>query len=130
MSAPRAVARIALGSALAFAGIAHLTTARREFRAQVPDFVPLDPDTTVVASGIAEITLGSALIASPRRWRRAGGRLAAAFFVPIFPGTLSCWSYQRDPFGLASDAKRFGRLFFQPVLIAWALFATRGSRRR
>lgn len=130
MSTPRAVARIALGSALAFAGIAHLTTARREFRAQVPDFVPLDPDTTVVASGIAEITLGSALIASPRRWRRAVGRLAAAFFVLIFPGNLSQWIHQRDAFGLDTDAKRFGRLFFQPVLIAWALFATRGSRRR
>ncbi len=33
-------ARIALGAGLVFAGIAHLTFKRKEFQAQVPDWVP------------------------------------------------------------------------------------------
>ena len=34
-SAPRTVGRLALGGALAFAGISHLTVSRQEFQAQV-----------------------------------------------------------------------------------------------
>ena len=45
------VGRIALGAAMMFAGIGHLTFARRDFQAQVPEFVPLPPDVTVLASG-------------------------------------------------------------------------------
>ena len=33
-------------------------------------------------------------------------------------------------FGLDTDAKRFGRLFFQPVLIALSLWCTNALRRR
>lgn len=55
-------ARIVLGSFLTFAGISHLTFARQEFQAQVPRFVPLDPDLTVVLSGVAEIGLGLSLL--------------------------------------------------------------------
>src|SRR5690606_8421736 len=55
-------ARIALGAFLGFAGVSHLTFAREEFRAQVPDFVPLDPDLTVILSGVAEIGLGLSLL--------------------------------------------------------------------
>lgn len=29
-----------------------------------------------------------------------------------------------DAFGLTSDTARFVRLFFQPVLVAWALWST------
>ncbi|TPX00563.1 DoxX family membrane protein, partial [Schumannella luteola] len=83
MSTARTLARIALGGALVFAGITHLTVARQEFQAQVPDWVPLDPDTTVVASGVAEITLGTALAASPRGIRPWVGAAASAFFVAI-----------------------------------------------
>lgn len=119
----RAIVRVLLGAALVFAGIGHLTFARTEFQAQVPDFVPLDPDVTVVASGIVEIVLGSALIAV-RRYRVLVGCVAAAFFVAVFPGNIAQWTEGRDGFGLDSDAARFGRLFFQPVLIAVALWST------
>lgn len=119
--------KVLLGSALVFAGASHLTFARKEFQAQVPDFVPLDADTTVVASGIAEITLGTALVVSQGKRARTIGALAAAFFVAIFPGNIAQYVHKRDGFGLDSDAKRFGRLFFQPVLVAAALWATRGK---
>lgn len=122
-TAPRRVARITLGLALVFAGISHLTTAREEFQAQVPGWFPVDEDVTVLASGAVEIALGSSLVVLSRR-RVAVGLVAAAFFVVIFPGNIGQWLEHKDGFGLDTDAKRFGRLFFQPVLVAWALWST------
>lgn len=128
--AARTIVRIALGSLLAFAGTAHLTIARDEFQAQVPDWVPLDPDTTVVASGVAEIGLGAALLVA-RKHRGLVGVIAALFFVAVFPGNISQWVNGRDGFGLDTDTKRFVRLFFQPVLVWAAIWSTRrGWRRR
>jgi uncharacterized membrane protein len=124
----RSFFRVLLGLALVVAGTSHLTFARKEFTAQVPEFVPLDDDTTVLASGVAEITLGSALVLAPKPARRFVGSVAALFFTVIFPGNLSQWVNRRDAFGLDSDEKRFIRLFGHPVLIALALWSTRGRR--
>jgi uncharacterized membrane protein len=55
-------ARIALGLMLVTAGISHLTFAREAFKAQVPPWIPIDPDTVVLQSGAVEISLGAALI--------------------------------------------------------------------
>lgn len=126
---PRTIGRIFLGSALVFAGVSHLTFAREEFQAQVPDFVPLDPDVTVLASGVVEIGLGAALLVARKR-RGLVGIVAALFFVAVFPGNIAQWVEHRDAFGLDTDMKRFVRLFFQPVLIALALWSTRSPRRR
>ena len=79
----RLATRIALGGALVFAGVSHLTFARQEFRAQVPPWLPIDEEVVVVASGVVEI-----------------------------------------------DAKRLGRLPFQAVLIAGALWSTAAWRDR
>jgi uncharacterized membrane protein len=49
----------------------------------------------------------------------------AAFFVAVFPGNLAQFANQRSAFGLDTDAKRFIRLLFQPILVVWALWATR-----
>ncbi|WP_404311563.1 hypothetical protein LG314_09375 [Agrococcus terreus] len=53
------------------------------------------------------------------------GKVAAAFFAAVFPGNVSQWVHRRSAFGLDTDERRFGRLFLQPVLVAWALWATR-----
>ena len=127
-SAARTIGRVFLGSALVFAGVSHLTFARREFQAQVPESVPLDPDVTVLASGAVEIGLGSALLFARRR-RRTVGTIAALFFVAVFPGNLAQWMHHRDGFGLDTEMKRFVRLFFQPALVALALWSTRSARR-
>ena len=119
----RTVARIALGAALLFAGVSHLTVARTEFRAQVPAWVPLDEDFVVLASGVVEIALGAGLVALPR-YRVLVGCLTAAFFVAVFPGNVSQWLTQTDAFGLDTDRARFVRLFFQPLLVLWALWST------
>lgn len=122
-STARKAGRIALGSFMVFAGVGHLTFARDEFRAQVPNWVPLPVDVTVLASGGVEIALGAAMILLTSR-RAAVGLLLAAFFVAVFPGNIAQWMHHRDAFGLNSDRARLVRLFFQPVLIAWALWST------
>jgi uncharacterized membrane protein len=128
-SGTRTVARILLGGILAFAGISHLTFARDEFQAQVPDWVPVDDDAVVLASGLVEITLGAALIGFARG-RVSVGLLTAAFFVAIFPGNIAQYLAAKDAFGLDTDRKRLVRLFFQPVLVLWALWSTGAWRDR
>ncbi len=118
------VARIFLGSTLIFAGLSHLTFARKAFKAQVPDWVPLPKDETVVYSGLAEIALGSSLVLTDEKHQEAVGKVAAAFFTAVFPGNISQYVNRRSAFGLDTDRKRLFRLFFQPVLIYWALKST------
>ncbi|WP_372734376.1 hypothetical protein [Nocardioides sp.] len=118
----RHAARILLGGFMVGAGVLHLTTQREEFQAQVPEWFPVDADLTVLASGAAEISLGAAFVALPRH-RRLIGALLAAFFVIIFPGNIAQYVEGKDAFGLTTDRARFIRLFFQPVLVLWALWA-------
>ena len=128
-SAARTIARIGFGSALLFAGTTHLTVAREEFQAQVPQWVPLEPDLVVLGSGVVEIALGAALIALPRH-RVPVGLAAAAFFIAIFPGNISQFVTQTDAFGLNSDAARGMRLLFQPLLVLGVLWSTAAWRDR
>lgn len=95
------MARILLGGNLIFAGISHLTYARQAFRAQVPDWVPLPKDDTVLYSGLAEIALGSCLALPIKNIRRPSDRLrpvfSSLFFRVIFSSTqtievLSGWT--------------------------------------
>lgn len=116
-------ARIALGIMLITAGVSHLSFARKEFRAQVPNWVPVDKDTTVLLSGVAEIALGASIIVLKKK-RVPVGLFAAGFFAAVFPGNVAQYLNHRDAFGLDTDKKRFGRLFFQPVLMAWALYGS------
>ena len=119
----KSLLRIGLGGFLLTAGIGHLTKLRQEFQAQVPPWIPIDPDTVVILSGIAEVSLGLALIALPRHKAKVGW-ITAAFFIAIFPGNIAQYVNKRDAFGLDTDEARLIRLFFQPVLVAWALWST------
>jgi uncharacterized membrane protein len=128
-STPRTLTRVALGAILAFAGVTHLTVARDDFQAQVPGWFPVNDDAVVIVSGVVEVTLGAALIGWGRG-RVPVGWVVAAFFVAIFPGNIAQYVEGTDAFGLDSDQKRFGRLFFQPVLVLWALWSTGAWRDR
>lgn len=112
-----------LGGFLVAAGVAHVV-AREEFRAQVPSWFPVDEDVTVLASGVVELGLGAAVLAAPPARRRAVGLVVAAFFVAIFPGNVAQYVEGVDAFGLDTDRARLTRLFFQPVLVLWALWCT------
>jgi uncharacterized membrane protein len=118
------VARGVLGTFMVFAGTGHLTFARREFQAQVPDFVPLDKDTVVLQSGVVEIALGMALLLLKGKNRRRMGVGLAAFYAAVFPGNVHQYTERISAFGLNTDAKRLARLFFQPVLMGAALYST------
>ncbi|MFI5934529.1 hypothetical protein [Actinoplanes sp. NPDC051494] len=119
----------ALGLLLLTAGTGHLTSQREEFQAQVPSWIPLDPDLVVVASGLVELGLGAALLATWKQpARRLVGAAAAGFFVAVFPGNIAQLAEHRDGFGLDTDRKRALRLLGQPALVAWALAATRSGR--
>jgi uncharacterized membrane protein len=122
------VSQVALGVVLVSAGVSHLTVSRVEFQAQVPTWLPLDPDFVVISSGIVEILLGLALITL---WplRKRVGLVAALFFVAIFPGNINQLVNGIDAFGLNSDSARATRLLFQPVLVLWALWSTGALRR-
>jgi uncharacterized membrane protein len=117
------LARVLLGAALAFAGIGHLTFLWQDFQAQVPDSLPLNQDFVVLASGVVEVSLGVALILLPRQ-RVTLGWILAAFFVAVFPGNISQYLTHADAFGPDTDRKRLTRLFFQPLLVVWALWST------
>ena len=113
-----------LGGFLVLAGFGHLSGLRQEFLAQVPAWLPVDGDLVVVLSGVVEIILGVGLIILPGRYRVITGWATAVFFVLIFPGNISQYVNRIDAFGLTSDLSRFIRLFFQPVLVIWALWST------
>lgn len=117
------VFRVLLGLFLMFAGTGHLTFARTEFLAQVPPWVPLNADLVVVLSGIVEIALGASLVFLGK-YRVIVGWIVAAFFVAVFPGNISQYVNGVDGFGLDTDRARLIRLFFQPVLVVWALWST------
>ena len=123
----RLISRLLLGSALIYAGIGHLTFLRQEFQAQVPVWLPLDPDFVVLASGVVEIVLGIG-IASAGVMVPVAGLLAAAFFIVIFPGNINQYVEGISAFGLDTDQDRLVRLFFQPVLVIWALWSTSALR--
>ena len=119
----RSAARVVLGAALIIAGLGHLTFARNDFQAQVPDWVGIDKNVVVILSGLVEIVLGSALIVVRRR-RSLLGLVVGLFFIAVFPGNISQFVDGHDAFGLNSDSARRNRLFFQPVLVAWAWWST------
>ena len=115
--------QIVLGLALAYAGVGHLTTSRAEFQAQVPTVFAEYADFVVLASGVVEIALGVGLIAL-WKYRVQIGWIVAAFFVAVFWGNISQYVNGVDAFGLDTDTKRLVRLFFQPLLVMWALGST------
>ncbi|MBW8686686.1 DoxX family protein [Chitinophaga rhizophila] len=115
--------RVILGLFMILAAVGHLTFQRAEFQAQVPDWVPLNKDLVVILSGIAELVLGLSMVFLAKH-KVTVGIVLALFYVAIFPGNIAQYVNHRDAFGLNTDQARLIRLFFQPVLILWALWST------
>ncbi|NVB39941.1 DoxX family membrane protein [Pseudenhygromyxa sp. WMMC2535] len=121
------VFRILLGLMMVLPGIGHMTFQRLEFQAQVPGWIPLDPDLVVILSGVVEVGLGAAMLFAGK-WKVWVGLTLATFYVLIFPGNIHQYTHHIDAFGLDSDRARLIRLLFQPLLIAWALWSTGALR--
>ena len=130
ISALKPLLQLLLGAFLTSAGISHLGSNRTEFLAQVPTWLPLNADFVVVASGIVEITLGISLITTTfilTQYRKKVGIVVAIFFILIFPGNINQYVNSIDAFGLDTDQKRLIRLFFQPLLVICAVWASGAS---
>lgn len=120
------ISAVALGLFLILAGSSHLGSNRKEFLAQVPTWLPLDADFVVIASGLVEIALGITLIATAvifTKYCKQIGITVAVFFILIFLGNINQYVNGIDGFGLDTDQKRLIRLFFQPLLVGWALWS-------
>jgi uncharacterized membrane protein len=115
--------RVILGVFMILAAAGHLTFQRAEFQAQVPDWVPMNKDLVVILSGLVELALGVWMVFFTKTRVYAGITLAI-FYVLIFPGNIAQYLNSTSAFGLDTDQKRLIRLFFQPVLILWALWST------
>ena len=119
----KAVARWAFAAALVIAGLAHFV-ALGSFLPLVPSWLPW-ARAIVVITGVMEIAFGAALVLVPAGpGRRATAWALAAFLVVVFAGNVTQAVSGVDTFGLGSDAARWGRLAFQPLLILWALWST------
>ena len=119
--------QLLLGAFLTSGGYSHLGSNRQEFQAQVPTWLPLDPDFVVITSGLVEMALGLSLITTLvifKKYRGVVGLITGLFFVAIFAGNINQYINQIDAFGLDTDQKRLIRLFFQPLLVIWALWCS------
>ena len=129
MALIKSLLALLLGAFLLSVGCSHLGSNRLAFQAQVPTWLPLDPDFVVIASGLVEITLGALLIITAlilKKYRGVIGLITAVFFILIFPGNINQYVNHLDAFGLDTDTKRFIRLLFQPPLVALALWCSDG----
>lgn len=125
------IAQLGLSAFLFLAGNSHLYSNRKEFEAQVPTWLPLDPEFVVVASGLVEMALGLLLFITVfefKKFRSLIGLITAIFFILIFPGNINQYVNQIDAFGLDTDQKRLIRLLFQPPLVMWALWTSDGVK--
>ena len=117
------IVRMLLGFFLTYTGVSHISFMRKEFLAQVPNWLPIQPDMVVPLSGVVEILLGAALLFLTQQ-RAAVGWIVAFFFVAIFPGNIAQLINQKDAFGLNSDFLRWLRLPLQPILIILVVWST------
>jgi uncharacterized membrane protein len=124
----RVLGRILLAAALGVAGVAHFADTD-EFLGQVPTFLPWR-EAIVLVSGVVELALAVALLALRSERLALLGWVVAAFFVAVFPGNVWQAVHGSPSFGLDTTASRVVRLFFQPVLVAWALWCTGAWARR
>lgn len=119
----RHLGRWLLAGAMTIAGVGHFVR-HEEFLGQVPPWLPA-PSMIVWVSGVIEVGFGVALLVAPApRWRRRVGWALAGFFVLVLPGNVHQAISGNDAFGLDTPTARWTRLAFQPLLIAWALWAT------
>ena len=109
-----------------YIGIAHLSFRRIEFQAQVPTWLTTDKDLmdlVVLISGYVEIAFGILMIVGGKLKVKTGIVLGI-FYILIFPGNINQYINEIDSLRLDSENKRLIRLFFQPLLVLWALWSS------
>ena len=117
----RTLARIVLGAAYIFAGVAHVVSPGG-FLKITPAWVP-QPEIIVFFTGIAEIAGGVALLFIPRL-RAAAGVGLALYAVCVFPANIN---HAINNIAIGAQPLTWWyhapRLALQPVVVWWALWA-------
>ncbi len=115
------MSRALLGISFIAAGVNHFR-APRFYEAIVPPSLQSRRREVVVASGIAEIIGGAAVLAHPTR--RMGGLWLIAVLVAVFPANLYM-AREPEQFDRYPRWTLYARLPFQPLMVWWAWRATR-----
>ena len=118
--------RILLGLIMLYIGTAHLSFRRIEFQAQVPTWLTTDDgltDLVVLISGYIEIAFGILMVVGDKLKVKTGIALGI-FYILIFPGNINQYVNEINSLRLDSENKRLIRLFFQPLLVLWALWSS------
>jgi uncharacterized membrane protein len=123
VTAARATSRRLLAAFFMAAGALHFLRPET-YEAIMPDYLPAHREL-VLASGAAELA-GAAGVVFPRTRRIAGVWLAATLVV-VFPANLHM-ALHPDRYPSIAPALLWARLPLQPLLIWWALRATRPTR--
>jgi len=119
----RSILRVVLAIFYGVAGYFHLVRPE-PFLTVMPQFVPY-PEAVVLWTGIAEI-LGALALVQPfePRLRRIAGISLAAYALAVWPANINHFALDMakadSGLGLVYHVPR---MFAQPVLIAWALWA-------
>ncbi len=121
---PMRVIRSLFGPFFIFAGLMHFISPGFYLRI-MPSWLPAHREL-VIASGVAEIVGGAALMSSNPGVRRAGGWLSIATLVAVYPANVDMASNSGDyPEVPGAPATLYARLPLQAVFIAWAVAAMR-----
>lgn len=115
--------RVSLALFMIIAGFSHFLVDSIIFEALVPDWIPMSKSLVIIGSGVIEIGLGLGF-AFWKKQRINFGWGLALFFILVSLGNLENYFSGKDLFILNSDEARLSRLFFQPVLIIWALWSS------
>jgi uncharacterized membrane protein len=116
-------ARWTLAAMLGVAGVAHFV-ALDPFLLLVPSWLPW-PTAIVWVTGLAEIAFAAMLVlVTDVKRRRTVGWALLVFLVAVYVGNISQAISGVDAFGLDTDAERWARLAFQPLLIVWTMWVT------
>lgn len=119
----RAILRFVLSAFYAFAGYMHIMKPE-PFVTITPSFIP-NPQAIVFATGVAEI-LGAIALLQPfeSRLRRAGGIALALYALAVWPANINHFAMDMArPDGGLGLAYHVPRMFAQPLIIVWALWA-------
>jgi uncharacterized membrane protein len=124
MSTVRAVMRWLLAGLFVAAGVMHFV-APQFYVSAMPPYLPWHLELVYV-SGVCEVILG-VLLTVPRM-RRAAAWGMIALLVAVFPANVHM-ALNPDLFPNIPPAVLYARLPLQGVLVAWAWWFTRDSRR-
>jgi uncharacterized membrane protein len=120
----RRTARIGMAIGMAFAGVSHLLMPT-PFVQHLPTWMPMREEL-IFTTGLLEILLGAILLHPSLR--RLAGLALAGYLLAVFPSNIYVAVAGVEVDGQPGGAYPWIRLPLQLLFIAWALWATQGSR--